>query len=46
MNKEFEFIKIIKKTLENSKYIGDDCANLSKQNITISIDSLIEDVHF
>lgn len=42
---EKEFINIIKNTL-NSKYIGDDCAYLKDLNITISQDSLVEDIHF
>ncbi len=46
MNKEFEFLNIINKTLDNSDFIGDDCAYLKQQNITISTDALIEDVHF
>ena len=43
--KEKEFIKDIKNIL-NSKYIGDDCANLQKFGIVITQDSLVEDVHF
>ena len=43
--KEKEFIKDIKNIL-NSKYIGDDCANLQKLGIVITQDSLVEDVHF
>ena len=43
--KEKEFINIIKNTL-NSKYIGDDCAYLKDLGITISQDTLVEDVHF
>ena len=43
--KEKEFINIIKNTL-NSKYIGDDCAYLKDLEITISQDTLVEDVHF
>ena len=27
MTKEFEFINIIKSSLDDSSYIGDDCAN-------------------
>ena len=45
MMKEKEFISIIKKILGN-EYIGDDCAYLKDLGITISQDSLVEDVHF
>ena len=43
--KEKDFINIIKNTL-NSKYIGDDCANLMDLGIVVTQDSLVEDVHF
>lgn len=43
--KEKEFLDIIQKTLK-SKYIGDDCAYLKDLGITVSQDSLVEDVHF
>lgn len=43
--KEKEFINIIKSTL-NSGIIGDDCAYLKDLGITITQDSLIEDIHF
>ena len=43
--KEKEFISIIKNILTN-EYIGDDCAYLKDLNITVSQDSLVEDVHF
>lgn len=46
MNKEFEFLNIISNTLNNSQYLGDDCAYLKDYNLCISSDSLIEDVHF
>ena len=42
---EKEFITIIKNTLK-SDYIGDDCAYLKDLGITISQDSLVENVHF
>lgn len=42
---EKQFINIIKQTLK-SKYIGSDCAYLEDLGITISQDSLVEDVHF
>ena len=43
--KEKDFIDIIKNTL-NSKYIGDDCANLPDLGIVVTQDSLVENVHF
>jgi len=46
MNKEFEFLKIISKTLSDSTYLGNDCAYLDEYKIAISSDSLVEDVHF
>ncbi|MBQ4646156.1 MAG: thiamine-phosphate kinase [Candidatus Gastranaerophilales bacterium] len=46
MNKEFKFLNIISKKIENSEYLGDDCAYLDEYKIAISSDSLIEDVHF
>lgn len=42
---EKEFITIIKNAL-NSDYIGDDCAHLKDLGITISQDSLVENIHF
>lgn len=45
MNKEFEFLNIIK-NITQSSYLGDDCAYLEDYNLAISSDSLIEDVHF
>ena len=46
MSKELKFLDIISKTLDNSTYLGDDCAYLKEYNLAISSDSLIEDVHF
>lgn len=46
MNNEFKFLDIISKTLDDSTYLGDDCAYLKEYNLVISSDSLIEDVHF
>lgn len=46
MNKEFKFLNIISSSLDDSSYLGDDCAYLDKYNLAISSDSLIEDVHF
>lgn len=43
--KEKELIQIIKSTL-NSEYIGDDCAYLPDLGITVTQDSLVEDIHF
>ena len=45
-NKELQFIQIIKNSLSDSSYLGDDCAYLRDFNLTISKDLLIEDVHF
>lgn len=44
--KELEFLKIIKETLSDSSYIGDDCAYLKDIGIVITQDSLVEDIHF
>jgi len=46
MNKEEVFLKKIAKTLDNSSFLGDDCAYLEEYNLAISTDTLIEDVHF
>ena len=46
MNKEHKFLSIISSKLNDSSFIGNDCAYLPEYNITISSDSLIEDVHF
>ncbi len=46
MNKEEKFLNIIKNTLNNSELIGDDCAYIEDFGLTISQDTLIEDVHF
>ncbi len=43
--KEKEFIRTIKSILKSS-YIGDDCAYLTDENIVVTQDSLVEDVHF
>lgn len=42
--KEFEFIEIIKKTLSDSSFIGDDTAFW--EGLAITQDTLIEDIHF
>lgn len=44
--KEIEFINIIKNTLTNSSFIGNDCADLKDIGLFITQDSLVEDVHF
>ena len=46
MSKEFEFLNIISSILNDSSYLGDDCAYLNEYKIAISKDCLIEDVHF
>jgi len=42
--KELEFIEIIKNTIADSSFIGDDTAFL--QGLAITQDTLVEDVHF
>ena len=42
--KELEFIEIIKKTLSDSSFIGDDTAFV--EGFAITQDTLIEDIHF
>lgn len=44
--RELDFIEIIKNTLADNSYIGDDCAYLSDIGIVITHDSLVEDIHF
>ncbi len=46
MTKEFDFLNIINNKIDDSSYLGDDCAYLKEYNLVISSDSLIEDVHF
>ena len=43
--KEKEFISVIKNIL-GSEFIGDDCAYLKDLGITVSQDSLVENIHF
>ena len=45
-NKELKFIEIIKNSLTDSSYLGDDCAYLKDFNLCVSTDSLVEGVHF
>lgn len=44
--KELEYIDIIKNTLTNSSFIGNDCADLQDIGLFITQDSLVEGVHF
>lgn len=44
--KENEFLKVIKETLTNNSYIGNDCADLREVGMFITQDTLVEDVHF
>ncbi len=44
--KELKYLEIIKKQLDNSSYIGDDCAYIEDLNIFVTQDTLVEDVHF
>ena len=44
--KELNFLNIIKSTLDNSSFIGDDCAYLDDLDIFVTQDTLIEDIHF
>ena len=46
MNKEFEFLEIINENLEDNSFLGDDCAFLKEENLCVSTDTLVEDVHF
>ena len=43
--KELDFINIIK-TETSNQFIGDDCAYLKEQNIVITQDNFVEDIHF
>ncbi len=45
-NNELNFIDIIKNSLDDSSYIGDDCAYIKELELVISSDSLCEGVHF
>ena len=40
--KENEFLKIIKETLTNNSYIGNDCADLREVGMFITQDTLVE----
>lgn len=43
---ELKFIEIIKKSLDFSSFLGDDCAFLENLDIFVTQDTLVEDVHF
>ncbi|MBR6163120.1 thiamine-phosphate kinase [bacterium] len=44
--KETEFLNVIKETLTNTSYIGDDCAYLDDFGMFVTHDTLIENEHF
>lgn len=44
--KELCFLELIKKNLDNSSYIGDDCAYLDDLDIFVTQDTLVQDIHF
>ena len=44
--KELDFLEIINKTLDETTFLGDDCAYLSDLDIFVTQDTLVEDVHF
>lgn len=44
--KETDFLKIINKTLTHSDLLGDDCALLGDENLFVTQDTLVEDIHF
>lgn len=46
MNREEGFLNIISKTLSDSGFLGDDCAFLKDFNLSVSADTMVEDVHF
>ena len=43
---ELDFIEIIKNSLDDSTFIGDDCAYLKEFDMFITQDTLVEGVHF
>ncbi len=45
-NTELKFIEIIKNSLSDNSYLGDDCAYLKDLNLCVSTDLLVEGVHF
>ena len=44
--KELDFLEIIKNKINNSSYIGDDCAFLSDLDIFVTQDTIVQDIHF
>lgn len=44
--KELDFLKIIAETLDDSSFIGNDCAYLEEFGLFVTQDTLVEDVHF
>lgn len=44
--KELNFLKIINDTLDDSSYLGNDCAYLKDLDVFVTQDTLVEDVHF
>ena len=44
--KELDFLEIINKTLDETTFLGDDCAYLSDLDIFVTQDTLVENVHF
>ena len=44
--KELNFLKIIAEQLNNSDFLGDDCAYLKDLGIFVTQDTLVENVHF
>lgn len=44
--KEIDFLNTIQKTLSTSHYLGNDCAYVEPENLYITQDTLVEDVHF
>lgn len=44
--KELVYLDIIKHSLADSSYLGDDCAYLDDLGIFVTHDTLVEDVHF
>lgn len=44
--KEMEFLNVIHKNLDDTSYLGDDCAYLKEFGLYVTHDSLVEGVHF
>ena len=45
-NTELKFIEIIKNSISENSYLGDDCSYLKELNICVITDLLVEGVHF